>query len=61
MQMKELLEGIEQEIKRDELVKAQEIIKERLLEIQAIRRTLDKLEKQLQNLLEKTPEELLHG
>lgn len=52
MKVKELVQEVELEITQESKEKAKRIIRERLLEIQAMRKVLDNAEKHLQKLLE---------
>ena len=59
--MKDFIEEINKEINDEDLKIAKEVIKNRIREIQDARRILDKMEKQLEAMLDKSPEEIIHG
>lgn len=59
--MKDFVKEINKEIEEEDLKVAKEVIKNRIREIQGTRRVLDKMEKQLESLLDKSPEEIING
>ena len=59
MEMKNYLEEIKAEIRQEDFEKAKSIVKERLREIQSAKRVLEKMEKQLEIMLEKKPCDIL--
>ena len=59
--MKDFIEEINKEIDEEDVKLAKAVIKNRIREIQDTRRVLDKMEKQLEAMLDKSPEEIIHG
>ena len=53
MKLKELLKDAERELKEEEVTMAKEAIKERLKEIKAAEKTLQKMKKSLEGLLDR--------
>jgi len=55
----EFLDEVKEEIKLDKEDTAKEILRERLLEVEAAKRVLNKMEKQLTEMLGKTVDEVI--
>lgn len=61
LKMKDFVEEIEKEINEEDTTAAKKVIKNRLREIKDLKRILNKMKAQLEELLEKSPEEIIHG
>ena len=57
MKMKEFLEDAEKELKEEQATMARETIKTRLREVRAAKKTVDRLEKSLEDLLARDVDE----
>ena len=57
--LNDFMDEVKKEIKQDKENQAKDILKERLLEIEAARKVLDKMEKQLTEILNKTIDEVV--